>query len=74
VTGAFRSIPAYEVTSRLHREEGLIVGPSTGAVLHAISHLPADSTGVAVGISPDSGVKYASYFAEMLGDDGLPQL
>jgi cysteine synthase len=65
--------PAYEVTKRLHREEGLIVGPSTGAVVHAINQLP-DNPGIAVGISPDSGAKYASYFGNILGNDGLPQL
>ena len=66
--------PAYEATKRLHREEGLIVGPSTGAVAHAIAQLPADASGVAVGISSDSGLTYTGYFAEMLGDDGLPQI
>lgn len=66
--------PAYEITKRLHREEGLIVGPSTGAVVHAINQLPIAATGVAVGISPDSGTKYSSYFADVLGDDGLPQI
>ncbi len=66
--------PAYETTKRLHREEGLIVGPSTGAVVHAVNQLPADARGVAVGISPDSGTKYTSYFAELLGDEGQPQI
>lgn len=66
--------PAYETTKQLHRHEGLIVGPSTGAVVHAMSNLPAAATGVAVGISPDSGVKYSSYFAELLGEDGVPQI
>jgi cysteine synthase A/cysteine synthase B len=66
--------PAYEATKDLHRREGLIVGPSTGAVIHAVGLLPATARGVAVGISPDSGVKYTSYFADLLGDDGLPQI
>lgn len=66
--------PAYELTKRLHREEGLIVGPSTGAVVHAINQLPDSATGVAVGISPDSGAKYASFFRDVLGNDGLPQI
>ena len=66
--------PAYEITKRLHREEGLIVGPSTGAVVHAISELGSEASGIAVGISPDSGSKYSSYFADVLGDDGLPQV
>lgn len=66
--------PAYAVTKRLHREEGLIVGPSTGAVVHAAACLGEHHSGVAVGISPDSGFKYASYFSAMLGDEGLPQI
>ncbi|MCP4308702.1 MAG: pyridoxal-phosphate dependent enzyme, partial [bacterium] len=64
---------AYKTTKRLHREEGLIVGPSTGAVVHAINQLN-DIPGIAVGISPDSGAKYASYFGDILGSDGLPQI
>ncbi len=64
--------PAYEMTKRLHREEGLMVGPSTGAVVHAASEISGD--GVAVGVSPDSSLKYTSYFAEILGDEGLPEL
>lgn len=66
--------PAYQTTKRLHREEGLIVGPSTGAVVHAIGQLPDSASGVAIGISPDSGSKYASYFADVLGDEGTPTL
>ena len=65
--------PAYETAKQLHRQEGLIVGPSTGAVVHAVGQLPTSASGVAVGISPDSGVKYTSYFADLLGDDGLPK-
>ncbi len=64
--------PAYAVTKRLHREEGLIVGPSTGAVVHAATEFGAGKQGLAVGISPDSGAKYASFFAEFLGEEGLP--
>jgi cysteine synthase len=66
--------PAYETTKRLHREEGLIVGPSTGAVVHAISEFASTAHGVTVGISPDSGMKYTSYFADLLGEEGLPQI
>ncbi len=60
---------AYAMTKRLFREEALIVGPSTGAVVHAMS---VDDGGVAVGISPDSGTKYTSYFVDVLGDEGIP--
>jgi cysteine synthase len=66
--------PAYEMTKRLFREEGLIVGPSTGAVVHAAARLEEEIDGVAVGVSPDSGLKYLSYFTELLGDEGTPQL
>ena len=64
--------PAYEMTKRLHREEALIVGPSTGAVVHAASEFGAPS-GIAVGVSPDSGLKYGSYFADLLADEGVPR-
>jgi cysteine synthase A/cysteine synthase B len=59
--------PAYAMTLRLFREEGLIVGPSTGAVAHALTELKGG--GLMVGISPDGGMKYASYYAELVKDD-----
>ncbi len=62
--------PAYAMTLRLFREEGLIVGPSTGAIAHAIAGLDGSSAGLVVGISPDSGRTYASYFAELLEREG----
>lgn len=65
---------AYSVTKRLFREEGLIVGPSTGAIVHAASELGTEAKGIAVGVSPDGGLKYTSYFVDVLGDEGLPQL
>jgi cysteine synthase len=65
--------PAYEMTKRLFREEGLIVGPSTGAIVHAAAGLARDREGVAVAISPDSGFKYASFFEDILGDEGKPK-
>ncbi len=50
---------AYGMTKRLYREEGLIVGPSTGAIVAAATGL-GQPAGLTVGISPDSGFKYAS--------------
>ncbi len=64
--------PAYAMTKRLFREEGLIVGPSTGAVVHAALEIADGNEGVAVGISPDSGLKYATFFEDILGDEGNP--
>ena len=66
--------PAYAMTRRLFREEGLMVGPSTGAVVEAAARLEEELDGVVVGVSPDSGLKYLSYFAELLGDEGTPRL
>lgn len=61
---------AYDTTKRLYQEEGLIVGPSTGAVVAAADSL--EESGVIVGISADSGFKYASFFRNYLGDEGRP--
>jgi cysteine synthase len=66
--------PAYETTKRLWREEALTVGPSTGAVVAAINRLGVAEDDVVVGISADSGTKYTSYFQEILGTEGTPQI
>jgi cysteine synthase A/cysteine synthase B len=55
--------PAYRMTLRLFREEALIVGPSTGAIVHAVAELAPLTNGPFVAISPDGGFKYASFFA-----------
>ncbi len=65
--------PAYAMTKRLFREEGLIVGPSTGAIVHAAVGLAGKEEGLAVAVSPDSGFKYASFFSDVLGDEGKPK-
>ncbi len=65
--------PAYEMTKRLFREEGLIVGPSTGAIVHAALQVAKrGEEGLAVAVSPDGGYKYTSFFADILGNEGLP--
>lgn len=64
---------AYSTTKRLFRKEGLIVGPSTGAIVHGAEEYLKGRDGLAVAISPDSGFKYGSFFAGILGDEGLPQ-
>lgn len=64
--------PAYAMTKRIFREEGLIVGPSTGAIVHAAVEYNNKNDGIAVAISPDSGFKYASFFADIIGDEGMP--
>jgi len=62
--------PAYDMTTRLWREEALMAGPSTGAIVYGATVIGPDGPGVA--ISPDSGFKYTSYFAERLGKEGRP--
>jgi cysteine synthase A/cysteine synthase B len=63
---------AYAMTLRLHRKDGLLVGPSTGAIVHAIDAYPDLAEGMAVGVSPDTSSKYTTYFTELLGSEGLP--
>ncbi len=66
--------PAYETTIRLAREESLLVGPSTGAIVWAAlqENLPEGS--LAVCISPDNAFKYTSFFADRIANDGVPQV
>lgn len=66
--------PAYEATKQIWREEGLMVGPSTGAVVSAISQLDTSESDTVVAISADSGIKYTSYFQELLGKEGVPEV
>lgn len=63
---------AYAMTKRLFREEALMVGPSTGAIVHAAVALAGERDGLAVAVSPDSGLKYGSFFEDVLGDEGKP--
>lgn len=63
---------AYHTTKEIWRREALVVGPSTGAVVHAATRIDAGPGDLVVGVSADSGFKYTSYFAEILGDEGLP--
>jgi len=57
---------AYEAAIRLARLEGIPVGPTTGAILHAALRYSEAHTGLAVVISPDDAFKYASFFKEFL--------
>jgi len=57
---------AYETGIRLARREGIMVGPTTGALLHAALQLGATEAGRAVVISPDNAMKYVSTYAKYL--------
>jgi cysteine synthase len=60
---------AFEAGIQLARSEGIMVGPTTGAVLHAARQLSKTAAGRAVVISPDGATKYVSAYAEYLEDD-----
>jgi cysteine synthase A/cysteine synthase B len=57
---------AFEAGIQLARTEGIMVGPTTGACLHAAQQLGAAQSGLAVVISPDDATKYISAYAEYL--------
>jgi cysteine synthase B len=57
---------AFEAGIKLARTEGIMVGPTTGALLHAAQLTGASNSGMAVVISPDDATKYMSAYAEYL--------
>lgn len=57
---------AFRAGIRLARTDGIMVGPTTGALLHAAAVTGASNTGRAVVISPDDATKYISAYAEWL--------
>jgi len=59
---------AYEAGIRLARTEGIMVGPTTGALLHAAQQTGLTASGRAVVISPDDATKYISDYAQYLED------
>jgi cysteine synthase A/cysteine synthase B len=61
---------AYETGIRLAREDGIMVGPTTGALLWAALQVGASGNGRAVVISPDGASKYMSFYQKFL-DGGM---
>jgi cysteine synthase B len=57
---------AFEAGIRLARTEGIMVGPTTGALLHAAQKFGASASGTAVVISPDDATKYMSAYSKYL--------
>ncbi|HEX9190973.1 MAG TPA: PLP-dependent cysteine synthase family protein [Candidatus Deferrimicrobiaceae bacterium] len=64
--------PAYETAILLAREESLLVGPSTGAIVWAALQEKISPGGLAVCISPDNAFKYATHYAPYVANDGIP--
>jgi cysteine synthase len=59
---------AFAAGIKLARKEGVMVGPTTGAVLHAAVETGATAKGRAVLISADNAAKYISAYAKYLSD------
>ena len=59
---------AFNAGIEVARKDGIMVGPTTGAVLHAALHGDTPKTGKAVLISADNAAKYVSAYARFLAD------
>jgi len=57
---------AYGTAIELARKDGIPVGPTTGAILHAALRYPIPAGGLAVVISPDDAFKYTSFYKAWL--------
>ena len=57
---------AFAAGIKVARSDGVMVGPTTGALLHAASEWAVDNKGTAVVISGDNAAKYVSAYAEYL--------
>ena len=57
---------AYKAGIEVARKEGIMVGPTTGALLHAALHADLPKSGKAVLISADNAAKYVSAYARYL--------
>jgi TusA-related sulfurtransferase len=57
---------AYRTAIKLARQDGILVGPTTGAMLHAALRYAKSNAGLAVVISPDDAYKYISFYRKYL--------
>lgn len=66
---------AYQLTIALAEREGLLVGPSTGAVLAGVlRHAERGAEGLGVVISADNAFKYISFLRDYVQDRGRPEV
>jgi cysteine synthase A/cysteine synthase B len=63
---------AYQTGIRLARQEGILAGPTTGAILYAALQYAKEHEGLAVAISPDDAFKYMSFYRPYVKDQGKP--
>jgi cysteine synthase A/cysteine synthase B len=61
---------AFSAGIEVARRDGIMVGPTTGAVLHAALHGDTPKNGRAVLISADNAAKYVSAYASFLARQG----
>ena len=57
---------AYRTATKLARKDGILVGPTTGAILHVALRYAKSNSGLAVVISPDDAFKYVSFYKDFL--------
>jgi len=60
---------AYQTGIKLARKNGILVGPSTGAILATALKYAKSHEGLAVIIAPDDAVKYISSYAPYINND-----
>ena len=61
---------AYKMGIKLARKMGILVGPTTGAILHVALQYAEKNKGIAVVLSPDDAMKYISSYEPYVKDDG----
>ena len=71
-TVAVEDKDAYQTGIRLARKEGILAGPTTGAILYASLEYAKKCKGLAVAISPDDAFKYISFYQPYVKEDGRP--
>jgi cysteine synthase A/cysteine synthase B len=63
---------AYQTGIQLARKEGILAGPTTGAILCAALGYAKERKGLAVAVSPDDAFKYMSFYSPYVKDQGKP--
>ncbi|MHC4387552.1 MAG: PLP-dependent cysteine synthase family protein [Planctomycetota bacterium] len=63
---------AYRTGIRLARQDGILVGPTTGAILCVALQYAKEHKGLAVAVSPDDAFKYISFYEPYVGERGRP--
>jgi cysteine synthase A/cysteine synthase B len=65
---------AYGAGIQLARGDGILAGPTTGAILFAARQYAKKCEGLAVIISPDDAFKYMSFYGPYVSEQGRPQI